>query len=423
MLVLVFALLTSAHAASVRFCLYYNVDIDDAEGVGDDYMNNNATNYPARGSQARVKETVSGAAIWTGNLAEAGANVGCTPALTLTHGTTYTITSKSEAVLRGNNLYLYDAPGVTPSEYVAIPSTTYNPPVGGETKSFTISTQDHWSNMAIAEWTIWHADSGPMDLINLYMSGCGSGVDGTCCNVDSISGDSEVYANGYARKALLAHFLGHCVWTASGLPQMATTHSDLFDGDFTPCNYDGGYPHNILTREFQAANIWEGWASFYWANAFNDGNEWAEDDECFINHYEPDSLDWNADGTVSLTESDPIVSCAGSTNVEDESDYFWDYCDGDSNPFDMTDENVNTGTELDWTRHFWDFAWEFFPDQMGADDVLALITVSNPAGWNITGHATGAGNPYEDMDAAAWASSDGNWVFSWGAIDYNGIEQ
>jgi hypothetical protein len=285
-----------------------------------------------------------------------------------------------------------------------------------------LGVQDHWSNLAIASWTVWHADTGAMDDIDMFMSSCTSGVDGTCCAPNPVTGKSEVFLDNHARKALLAHFLGHCVWTAAGGPHMSDTYATLYDGNYQPCDYAVSYPHTLLTREFQASNAWEGWASFYWANAFNDGSEWVDGDgECYINHSLQDHLDWDTDDTLSMSEDDPLVSCAGSTNVEDEADYFWEWCSGDDTPLDGIDDNVNMGTELDWMRQLWDVAWVPDPTPLGADEVLALILASDPAGWNVSGHVSGAGNPYDDLSSAATAGPT-EWD-AWFTVDYNGIEQ
>jgi hypothetical protein len=412
-----------ARAVPVTFCIAYNVDIEDAEGIGDDFINDNAANVPARGAWMRVKETTSGTPVWTGHLNE-GTNPGCTPGtIGLTHNLAggYTIVIKSESVIRGNNLYLYDTDAGGGTEYGASPSTTYNPPLGGETKTFVLAAQTWWSNMAIASWALYHENTGAMEDITIYMDGCGTGVDGTCCAND-VSGH-YVYADGHARKGLLTHFLGHCVWTASTGPDFSDdTH--LYDANIGPCDYDGGFPHNLLTREYQASNVWEGWAHFYQANAFNDGLQWDWDDECWIYYYNA-PLDWNADGAADdAGEDDAIVSCAGSTNVEDDADYYDDFCAGDPTPLDGIDDDANMGTELDWMRFFWDWAWEGASGTtLGADDTLALVLAANPAGWNTSGHATGAGNPYEDVGAAAIAGPS-SWYMTWGTIDgYNGIER
>jgi hypothetical protein len=406
-----------AHAASVTFCFVYNVDLDDAEGVGDDYINDNAVNYPARGTWARVKETVSGAGKFTGYTNDGStATPGCTPALTLTHGTTYTITVRSENRVRGNYVYLYDD-DTSPSAYLFSPSTTYNPPSAGETKTYIIPTQDWWSNEAVAAWAFWQNDTGARNPITMYMSGCGLLIDGTCCDAAD-----KVFIGNQATKAILAHNLGHCVWTASGGPNLAVDYpSDLTVLEEAPCDIDYSthdYAHYMLSKEFQASNIWEGWAHFYWANTFNDGTQWAVDDQCYVEYYDW-PLDWDQDNNNDPTEYGPILNCAGSNDVEDEEDYYWDYCSSGT-----SSHNKNVGVAFDWMRFFWDYAYgstSSVTTTYSAADLLDQVLNSDPASWTIKGFGSGATYPLNEFVAVCTDPTECTKLYEAGVA--NGIYQ
>ncbi len=222
----------------------------------------------------------------------------------------------------------------------------------------------------------------------------------------------KVYDGGSANygkhKHKIAHELGHVVmWLRVGDDDVAKDNDAEEFGCMgswqdeamnDPANNKG-----LITREYEAIAIWEGWADFFSAWLWNDDSE--AGCEYKNNNFHDFDLDGDLDNNYVLNTFDGVFSCEGAGLDPDFSeplpmdpleeyvtakDWLQDmYDDASACPDESGTYTTGYNTKYDYLRYFWDMA----SDQGVSIEKLGTVLVDMcPATWE----GTTGGEPQDD---------------------------
>jgi hypothetical protein len=232
-------------------------------------------------------------------------------------------------------------------------------------------------------------------------------ADDPCVKIKSGSGDAN-----YERKYLIVHEFSHALmrgrYNSSGADYGAAYGACP---GIAPASTGG---HYAVSKEYQGAAFWEGFANYNASAVFN--NNTSQTDCTYVTYKE---YDFDHDGDNEL--GNQYLDCAGTPTIDDagdaptsftitDTDYVGTDCDAVIGSCSL--HNCNRGTEYDWRKFLWhlDADLGFSPDDFG--DIYEEARV-NGGGYASTGAGTGAGYPGYELQQAAYRL-DVTWGWLWG---------
>ncbi|HAM21161.1 MAG TPA: hypothetical protein DCQ04_02605 [Actinobacteria bacterium] len=364
-----------AHAAlySVKFCVDYSIDFDDASGsVGDDFYTSNS-DRTALGIRIKVMRNSDSHDMYFDHTDWSGADAGCTDSLVLDSTEDYTVSAQSRALVNGNYINVLDDDGTdnlySHVEYLAfVPSSS-------TTITFDTAIADQWNIAAAAGQAMSRRSAGLSGQnFDLYTQECPS--TGSSCTSNS-TGDVYLSTFGAEHKYVVVHELGHAMAYQSNGDSSA---SFSYGATLNSCYTDNTRNHEANSKEYQSAAVNEGIAHYYAAIAFNNSAE----SSCGFAYYK--TTDWDLDTVTDATN----VSCeSGPIAGVDNADYLGDWCTGTL---------TNRAVEWDWLRFFWDLDTD---QSVTTTTIFEIWDDANPNSWNSTGDSTGSNYPSTRMRDAA----------------------
>lgn len=380
---------SQAATHQVRFCVEYSVDFVDAlSTTGDDFYTDN-TDKPARGTRLRVRANSTNVDVFYGYTEDDDPTEGCSPWLTLSDTDSYFVRAYSEAKIHGNFI------NVLNQDDIRIGHTEYSAFVPTSTQTITFDTGVHamW-NIAAAAGQAWYRHNGGVQnaTVVLLEEGCNGPNDSGSCHGNGVA---FIGSGGVDRKVEIAHETGHQQAWFKLVPTGKS--NDPAAPQPSACTATLGHVMNSI--EFQSEAIWEGWAHYFAALAFNDDTE----SDCFLEHYRV--TDWEWDG---FSDNNRLINCEGAYPGGDAKDYLGDWFTPSTGYCDATTLN-NRGTTYDWLRHLWD---------LRTDEGVSFLTISdilddaNPHNWTADGDGAGSSACYpavsshaaSRMRCAAWSN-------------------
>lgn len=396
---------TPAWAAtySVKFCTEININFQDAEpGVGDDYVNDDTVDMKASGVRMQVRRNSDNVYLYDALTAATGTSEGCTSTLTLSSTETYTIRALADGRVASDNVKVYEeAPHDSDGwklEATTLAST-FTPTASG-TATYTVTSQP-WSVYAVASHGLKRGNGGIADATYVFRvdpdNSRGRGSVWVC-------EEEIIYMGaGSARKYVVLHEMGHAV--AHYINGGASASKD-YEGPSGNCVSQPDEKHAMNHKEYQSAAVWEGWAHFYAANAYN---ATTYDADCAFGYWK--NLDWDlVNGVESWGEPYLAMSCEGSPYPGlSNSKYMENMCDL---------PHTNFGTEFDWLRFFWDLRTD---RQQPFNTIAAILDGSNPEGWRAGATGT-APKPYDALLASAASISSDVGADFLAMAQWNGVD-
>lgn len=328
----------------VKFCFTHPTAYDDASPtLGDDHYVDSPAEYAAAGLYVKVWEIepiigMPATLVWSGYTAEAGADRGCTPDLSVKIDRHLRYDAFTKARVNGKYVRLTDG-DLNLYQFSGSPQGLVEQGWNGSVFTFPATDPSHVAAgniMAVAELALAEMDPGLPGETFFFRDNPGPCAGGASCAILD-----TVYLNdatGWHHKSVIAHEVGHVV------SFKANMHAQVIPAYMSPndalCTDAGGIgSHRINSKEYQLAAAYEGFADFYSYAVFNEiGEADCRRESAF-------TYDFDGDGSGSRQ-----YSCYGAPNPTDDplidsDDYLGDYCDG---------TDVLRGVELDWSRFFWE---------------------------------------------------------------------
>ena len=328
----------TAEAADVRFCAWVTTDfIDNAAG---DHWTTAGADKPGRGFKLRVYNTTTATTEWFDWAEESGTYAGCTDELSLSIFNNYAVFVSSQAKIGNVTVEAYDD-RVTPDLATATLVAAYSPPAAGErfdAAPLPGDTESLWNYLVLTTMALEREDGGlGTDTLEIYKD---------ATTMHPVYRGYLHAPDGYQRKFILAHELGHYV---------SLSLSGGVDRDQTApkqgCNGGAG----IIRKEYQSHAAAEAIATFYAATTFNASGYL---DDCT---FQPaNDVDWDLDLDPDTFPTESYV-CIGDpwdgVPDPDNEDWLEDLVILDDDDIDMIQCQgtlVNRSTEYDWVRYLWD---------------------------------------------------------------------
>jgi hypothetical protein len=196
----------------------------------------------------------------------------------------------------------------------------------------------------------------------LFLVGAGS------TEYDNVNEEISISTTASDDKFKIIHEMGHAMadFTTAG----AFVGSNYGISDGTCPAEPGGEVHSMRSEEYQSSAGNEGFAHFYSAVSWNDGD--AQNSNCWFEYYK----------TVN-GDDDPEVNCDNDTsNADFDLAYLETNCGGTS----------GRGVELDWMRAFWNV------HTSGASNRPTFTAIVN---WMDDADPPGDTDVYAELDAEA----------------------
>ena len=293
---------------------------------------------------------------------------------------------------------------------------------------------DHGNNSNCADtgiaccgYTDWSLGQGSMPDYQLnyvaiadgnYSSTWGPSEYGNGATIPAVTVENHLAGDRGKRKFSIAHETGHVIMHLrigegvardSSAPEYGCAGS-WYDSSMTiPANNKG-----LITREYEAMSIWEGWADFFAAWLFNNHSQ--SSCEYNANLLQDFDLDGDIDNDFTGTALDGSFSCEGSGLSPDFSEpvptdplatyvsyYDWlqDMYDNQSSTGcpSTASTTIGVSTKYDWLRYFWDLASD---QDVNIDQIGTVFVDMCPSTWDDT--TTGLSRGY-DWPTRRWERS------------------
>lgn len=409
---------------TVDICGQIGVDFIDADsGNGDDYVTSSGP-MKARGAHIQVlKYGPAPLHIYDSVIADywastSGSYPGCIPiSLVLDSTQSYKMRIYSEATVNGQAIQVFDDPATY--DLTEFSSASYYVPTANGTWTMTTSGDyEIWNILAAGSYAVYRNELGNSSGTILACKDTGSFFGQGTSSEDRVHIKGAAGDAGYQHKYVIAHEFGHAL-----LYQRENHSGATYSAGDGAC--PGIYPpdstgHWFVSKEWQGAAFWEGFAQYYAAATFN--NHTTETDCAYVTYKD---YDFDQDGN---NEPDQSVDCAGDPLVQDYptespasftvtgTNYLDTYCDAtfllDCGSF----HNCNRGTELDWLQFLWHLDTA---DSMEPEDFADIYSDAwvNGGGWAYTGNGHGSGYPGYELLQAAVRLHSGTWGAAWDTSD------
>lgn len=418
-----------AHAFTTNFELSHTVDLVDADSVGDDYFTDGDGTYLARWAYAEIRLASNGTVIDSGYTDDDG----MITFTGLSTGVNYRVRLYAEhnVYSAGKKFRVVDDSGDTFWDNSALLSWTTAPNPGWYTAVAydAADTDNEWVNVAaVGSWTIrrrpdtWptyaEMNDGTTDWWHqvALKSACATPT----ANWDPVALEVciDIDVGGWQYKHIIAHELGHDLshWVSAVFNGYTGALADLYSMSVDYDAADGGVcpegdSHSWTSKEYQSAALIEGIADYVSVVAFNNVTQ----DDCRVQP--AGSVEWDPDDNFSIglpfscegwddTDQDGVAD-VGETGDDggvewysfavDSGDFLGDYCVG-------TGDVDNRGTELDWTRFFYDLDHQ---EDVSFEVIFTNFAAAYPPDWNADDSGDPADAPRLRLELAFAADDDG----------------
>lgn len=347
---LCYALPAQATLRTVRICIEYEVQFDDA-WVGDYWTTTGP--YNARGPYVKVTETTSGDVVHDDYVASSGTYVGCTPQYSMSDslagGYTIKVWMKNK-VAQDNLIEVWDQWSLPRSMTVFVVDTNFVPTAGSGSYDFLVRGSDYgtgWQdyiNVAAAGSYAVERRNGDITgkTFRFYMTDndAGSCSPGAGC---TIPGDGSWVGAVADEKQKIVHEAGHNIahYGNGSLIPVATYTLAAEPG--SPC--PGGDGWAIVSKEYRTAAALEGFVHYYAITVWNDGGE----TDCEFN--------------------DQGWTIASADDCEGTAQHMVDVCGGTLD---------SRGVAVDWLTFWWDIQTNC---TTGFADILEVWDGAGPHSW------------------------------------------
>lgn len=259
--------LCPAGAVSTVICIDYDIYFADDGGFGDYWTSSG--DVDARGPYVEVIKNYDQSTVWDGYTTH-NTPVGCTPTLSLSPiGMGYKILVHLKASVHQDNIIIVRDQQIGWTDHIFEVDDNFKPTKVGGTYQLALRDDDfpgdwqEYFNLAAAPGFAIDRRTGDVDDVTHYMyASCG-----ICASPCTVGGSSWMCDN-WDRKYSIIHEVGHQMqhFANSGI---VANYTYAGDGN---CEF-ANPSWSAISKEFQTAAAFEGFAEFYNATVWNMGGE------------------------------------------------------------------------------------------------------------------------------------------------------